>query len=77
MERALRGYNNSPNYVRAVTNYAELLRQDERALDVFHEWEVHYLSSAGDLWLPVGYRETAPLPVTDYLASAPWSKPVD
>jgi hypothetical protein len=77
MERALRGYNNSPNYVRAVSNYAELLRRDERALAVFHEWEVHYLSSAGDLWLPVGYRETAPLPVTDYLSKAPWSKPVD
>jgi hypothetical protein len=77
MERALRGYNNSPNYVRAVMRYADLMRDDERALAVFHEWEVHYLSSAGDLWLPVGYRETAPLLVDQYLASAPWSRPVD
>jgi hypothetical protein len=77
MARALRGYNNSPNYVRAVTLYADLLRRDERALAVFHEWEVHYLSSAGDLWLPAGYLETAPVPVEEYLARAPWSRPVD
>jgi hypothetical protein len=77
MERALRGYNNSPNYVRAVTLYAGLMRQDERALTVFHEWEVHYLSAAGDLWLPVGYHEAAPIPVEQYLARAPWSRPVD
>jgi membrane-bound lytic murein transglycosylase B len=77
MERALRGYNNSPNYVRAVSLYAGLMRQDERALTVFHAWEVHYLSSAGDLWLPVGYHEAAPIPVDRYLARAPWSRPVD
>jgi hypothetical protein len=77
MERALRGYNNSPNYVRAVTRYAALMREDERALAVFHEWEVHYLSSAGDLWLPVGYRETTPVPVTEYLTAAPWSRPLE
>jgi hypothetical protein len=38
---------------------------------------VHYLSSAGDLWLPVGYRQTEPIAVTDYLAAAPWSRPLD
>jgi hypothetical protein len=75
MQRALRGYNNSPNYVLAVTTYADMLRADERALYVFHEWQVHYLSSAGDLWLPEGYREPAPVPVAEYLARAPWSSP--
>src|SRR5690606_18142456 len=55
MQRALRGYNNSANYVQAVTIYADMLRRDERTLWVLHEWEIHYLSSVGDLWLPVGY----------------------
>src|SRR5690606_26493401 len=73
MALALLGYNNSPNYVRAVTLYADILRRDDRALAVFHEWEVHYLSAAGDLWLPVGYRELTAVPVTDYLDRAPWS----
>jgi hypothetical protein len=75
MPRALRGYNNSPNYVLAVTTYADMLRDDERALYVFHEWQVHYLSSAGDLWLPEGYREPVSVPVAEYLARAPWSSP--
>jgi soluble lytic murein transglycosylase-like protein len=76
MTRALHGYNNSPNYVQAVTRYAELMRADERALAVLHEWEVHYLSSAGDIWLPVGYREPTAIAVDEYLAAAPWSRPV-
>lgn len=76
MPRALRGYNNSPNYVRAVSIYADLLRRDVRALHVLHAWEVHYLSAAGDLWLPVGYSEPQPVPVAEYLARAPWSMPV-
>ena len=75
MQRALRGYNNSPNYVRAVSIYADLLRRDERALHVLHAWEIHYLSAAGDLWLPVGYLEPEPVPVADYLTRAPWSRP--
>jgi membrane-bound lytic murein transglycosylase B len=77
MDKALHGYNRSPNYVRAVSLYAEIMRRDERAFHVFYEWEIHYLSAAGDLWLPVGTREPAAVPVTDYLARAPWSAPAD
>lgn len=76
MARALRGYNNSANYVQAVMIYADMLRRDERTLWVLHEWEIHYLSSVGDLWLPVGYLEPEAVAVTDYLARAPWSAPV-
>jgi hypothetical protein len=75
MTRALRGYNNSANYVTAVNLYADLMRRDERALWVLHAWQIYYLSSAGDLWLPTGYREPQPVPVADYLARAPWSAP--
>jgi membrane-bound lytic murein transglycosylase B len=75
MVKALRGYNNHANYGRAVTAYARLLEQDEHAFNVFYNWEIYYLSASGDLWLPVGYRNTEPKPVTDYLATAPWSAP--
>ena len=76
MQRALRGYNNSANYVRAVSLYADMLRRDERALWVLHEWEIHYRSSVGDLWLPTGYLEAEAVDVNAYLARAPWSAPV-
>ena len=75
MNRALRGYNNSANYVAAVNLYADMLRRDESALRVLHAWQIYYLSSAGDLWLPVGYLEPEAVPVADYLARAPWSAP--
>jgi len=75
MQRALRGYNNSPNYVTAVSLYADLMRRDERALWVLHEWQIHYLSSAGDLWFPVGYLEQQPVPATEYLSRAPRAAP--
>jgi hypothetical protein len=75
MVKALRGYNNHANYGRAVATYARLIEQDERAFEVFYNWEIYYLSASGDLWLPVGYRNTEPKPVADYLAVSPWSAP--
>jgi membrane-bound lytic murein transglycosylase B len=75
MAKALQGYNNHANYVRAVMAYADLFRADERSFQAVYHWEIYYFSSAGDLWLPVGYRQAAPVPVADYLAAAPWSAP--
>ena len=42
MARALRAYNNSARYVRAVTAYAEQMEADERAYLGYHAWQVSY-----------------------------------
>ena len=75
IRRGLWGYNNSNRYVRGVLHYAELLRQDPQAFTGLYHWEIHYNSAAGDLWLPVGYNQPRPLPVTTYLKRFPESAP--
>jgi membrane-bound lytic murein transglycosylase B len=75
MTKALRGYNNSANYVRAVTTYAQLFAADEASFRAVYHWEIYFFTSVGDLWFPVGYRQPAPIPVAQYLAAAPWSAP--
>ncbi|MBW4529117.1 MAG: lytic transglycosylase domain-containing protein [Aphanothece saxicola GSE-SYN-MK-01-06B] len=73
IRKGLWGYNNSNRYVRGVLHYAELLRQDPQAFTGLYHWEIHYNSAAGDLWLPVGYNQPKPLPVTTYLKRFPGS----
>ncbi len=75
IRRGLWGYNNSRHYVRAVLLYAELLRMDPGAFTGLYHWEIHYASSAGDLWLPVGYSQSRPLAVATYLERFPASAP--
>jgi membrane-bound lytic murein transglycosylase B len=50
MARALRAYNNSARYVRAVTYYADVMAANERAYLGYHEWQVYY----GTRLLPEG-----------------------
>ena len=50
MARALRAYNNSARYVRAVTAYAQQMEADERAYLGYHAWQVYY----GTRLLPEG-----------------------
>lgn len=75
MARALFGYNNSEAYVTSISAYADLFRTDQAAFYAAHQWEIHYSSSAGDLWLPVGYRLNEVTPAQEYLLAAPWSAP--
>lgn len=75
MVKAVRGYNNSAAYVAAVTSYAQLFASDSDAFRAAHDWEIHYASAAGDLWLPVGYRYPERIPLEQYLDEAPWSMP--
>jgi hypothetical protein len=42
MARALRAYNNSARYVRAVTAYAKEMEANERAYLGYHAWQVYY-----------------------------------
>ncbi|KUI23081.1 lytic transglycosylase [Mycobacterium sp. IS-1496] len=73
---ALWRYNNSNEYVRAVSDYAAALARDPAAFEGFYRWDVYYNSTAGDVVLPIGYAATAPIPVTDYLAKHPLEPPV-
>ena len=64
---ALRRYNNSQAYVDAVLAHAEVMRMRPRALLGYHQWDVYFLTSKGEVVLPVGYEETEPVPVEELL----------
>lgn len=68
MHGALFGYNRSNRYVRAVSHFAEVMRQDPAAYRGYHQWQVYVLTAAGDVLLPIGYQEAQPVPVWEYLA---------
>jgi hypothetical protein len=55
MPNALFRYNNSQRYVRAVTSYAEVMRAEPDAYRGYYGWQVYYLTTKGDILLPVGY----------------------
>jgi len=55
MAGALFRYNQSQRYVRAVTAYAEVMRGDPDAYRGYYGWQVYYLTTSGDVLLPVGY----------------------
>lgn len=65
---ALYRYNHSDHYVLGVQLYAELIAEYPRAFLAYYHWGIWYTTDRGDLYLPVGYEEFAPLPVGDYLA---------
>lgn len=75
IRKGLWGYNNSDYYGKAVLHYAALLREDPAAYTALYHWEIHFASNAGDLWLPVGYAQTKPIPVALYLQRSPASAP--
>lgn len=68
LAHALYRYNHSERYVRGVQLYAELIAEHPRAFLGFYHWGVWYLTELGEVFLPVGYHETAPVAVADYLA---------
>jgi soluble lytic murein transglycosylase-like protein len=75
-DAALWRYNNSNEYVRAVSDYAAALAHDPAAFEGFYRWDVYYNTIAGDVVLPIGYAAIAPIPVTEYLADHPLEPPV-
>jgi Transglycosylase SLT domain len=70
-DRAIFAYNHSNNYVRAIDQYASLIGADPAAFATFYRWDVYFATTAGDVLLPIGYAEAAPIPVADYLATHP------
>jgi membrane-bound lytic murein transglycosylase B len=66
LDNALFRYNNSSRYVRGVKLYADLIAEHPRANLGYHHWGVWYLTTEGDVYLPVGYEQAAPVPVAGY-----------
>ncbi len=75
MAGALWAYNQHENYVNGVTFYAELMKADPDAFLGLYHWEIHFMSSAGDLWLPVGYDYAESTPIEQFLADHPEAAP--
>lgn len=70
-DRAIFGYNHSSHYVGAVDDYAAVMASDPAGFADYYRWDIYYNTTAGDVLLPVGYAESARIPVGDYLASHP------
>lgn len=70
-EAALRRYNDSAAYVRGVLLLAGEMQRRPRAFHGYHQWQVHYLTARGRVWLPEGYDAARPVPVDAYLARNP------
>lgn len=68
-DRAVYSYNHAHQYVQAVDDYAALIGADPAAFATFYRWDVYYVTTAGDVLLPIGYAASAPIPVADYLAA--------
>ena len=70
VRRALFAYNNAQVYVDGILDYRRVLTDDPAWFAAFYRWQIVYLSTVGDLWLPIGYARTRPEPAAAY-ASAP------
>ena len=70
-DRAVYAYNNADTYVRAVSDYAALIAADPAAFAGYYRWEVYYLTTAGDVLLPIGYSADTRIPAREYLATHP------
>ena len=55
MRNAVWNYNHDFRYVEAVLAYGDRMRDDERAFYGYHQWQVYYVTTVGDVWLPEGY----------------------
>lgn len=57
LDGALWAYNHSDHYVRAVSAYADVMADDERAWLGYYHWRVYYRLRTGDVVLDVGYGD--------------------
>jgi hypothetical protein len=55
MRNALFNYNRDTRYVDAVLAFGDRMKADERAYYGYHGWQVYYVTTVGDVWLPEGY----------------------
>jgi membrane-bound lytic murein transglycosylase B len=71
LDEALVRYNNSDHYVRGVTLLAKVMERRPRAFYGYYHWDIYYLTTKGDVRLPVGYDRDRPVPVERWLATHP------
>ena len=71
IDNALWNYNHSDRYVRGVKHYASVMAQDPNTYRGYHQWEIVYLSTMGDVWLPVGFESYERVPVAEHLGRNP------
>jgi Transglycosylase SLT domain len=71
MDAALFSYNHDDRYVRAVSRYAELIAEHPGAYAGFHAWGIWYWTTAGDIYLPLGWESPERVPVDQYVAAHP------
>ena len=71
LDTALWNYNHSDRYVAGVKHYASVMTEDPAAFNGFYHWQIVYLSTSGDVWLPVGFEQLERIAVTDYIAANP------
>jgi membrane-bound lytic murein transglycosylase B len=71
LDDALFRYNNSGHYVRGVKLLAQVMERRPRAFYGYYHWDIYYLTSRGDVRLPVGYDQDRLLPVQRWLATHP------
>jgi membrane-bound lytic murein transglycosylase B len=71
LAQALFRYNNSDHYVRGVTLLAQVMERRPRAFYGYYHWDVYYLTTRGDVRLPIGYDRDRPVPVARWLAAHP------
>ena len=76
IRKGLWGYNNSDHYGKAVLHYAALLKKEPLTFRSLYLWQIHFASSAGDIWLHEGYESTRPVHVSDHLRRHPHSAPL-
>ncbi|WP_233209186.1 lytic transglycosylase domain-containing protein [Mycobacterium sp. ENV421] len=69
-DHAIYRYNHADEYVSAVKDYAEILT-DPATFAGFYRWDVYYVTTEGDVVLPIGYSADEPIPVAEYLATHP------
>jgi hypothetical protein len=56
LRNALFNYNHDNRYVDAVIAYADRMKTDDRAYYGYHQWQVYYVTVAGDVWLNEGFK---------------------
>lgn len=64
-DHALFRYNNSDHYVRAVHDYAAAIAADPAVFAGYYRWDVYFKTASGAVVLPIGYPDTAPIPVEE------------
>lgn len=71
VDGALWNYNHSTSYVNAIKDIAAVLALDPQAYAGYYRWEVYYVTTLGDVHLPVGYETPERISAADYIATHP------